>query len=139
MNNIDRRTLLTALPASGAALVLPSSGTAHSPDPVVLLYHEWLNARQEWRELAELPGNEDWDDPRSLAAEARELAAEGKMLALTPSTLEGVGALAALAWIYVSPGTTDPEKFAERAKSPDCRAVIAIWKACTGLEGYPIT
>ncbi|MEM1428601.1 MAG: hypothetical protein AAGG09_04000 [Pseudomonadota bacterium] len=136
---MSRRTLLTALPATGAALALPAAAASREADPLVPLYHEWLDARREWRELADLPGNGNWDDPRSLAAEARENAAEDAMLTLKPTSLEGIGALAALAWVYVSPGTTDPYEFAERAQSYDCRAVMALWKACTGLDGYPVT
>lgn len=136
---MSRRTLLTALPATGGALALPAFADSHVPDPLVPLYHEWLDARREWRELADLSGNGNWDDPRFLAAEARESNAEAAMLAGKPTSLEGVGALAALAWVYVNPGCTDPEQFAEQAKSYDCRAVMAIWKACTGKEGYPVT
>lgn len=136
---MSRRTLLTALPASGVALALPAAAMADQPDPLVPLYREWLDARRAWRELADLPGNGNWDDPRSLAAEARENAAEEAMLTLKPTSLEGIGALAALAWVYVSPGATDPDEFADRAKSYDCRAVMALWKACTGKDGYPVT
>ena len=136
---MSRRTLLTALPATGVALALPAAAASREVDPLVPLYAEWLDARREWRELADLPGNEDWDDPRSLAAVARENSAEEQMLTIKPTSPEGIGALAALAWAYVNPGYTDPEEFAERAKSYDCRAVMAIWKACTGLNGYPVT
>lgn len=136
---MSRRTLLTALPASGVALALPTAAASRETDPLVPLYQKWLEARREWRELADLPGNEDWDDPRSLAAEAREISAGEQMLRLKPTTLEGIGALAALAWVYVEPASTDPEEFAEEAKSYDCRAVMAIWNACTGLDGYPVT
>lgn len=106
-------------------------------DPLVALYREWLDARRKWRELSDLPGNENWDDPRSLAAEAREYAAEDQMLAVAPTSLEGIAALAALAWFYARPLCTDPEEFAERAKSQDSRALMAIWRACTGRDGYP--
>ncbi|MEQ5870029.1 hypothetical protein J4E08_08955 [Sagittula sp. NFXS13] len=136
---MSRRALLTALPASGVALALPAVTMADRPDPLVPLYREWRDARRTWLELADLPGNGDWDDPRSLAAEARENAAEEAMLTLKPTSLEGIGALAALAWLYVSPATTNPHEFAERAKSYDCRAVMALWKACTGKDGYPVT
>ncbi|OLS46496.1 hypothetical protein BV509_20495 [Rhodovulum sulfidophilum] len=103
------------------------------------LYHEWLSARREWRELAELPGNEDWTDPRSLAAEARESEAEDMMVALKPTSLEGIAALTALAWILVSPGNPNAEGFETAAQSYDCRVIASIWRACTGLEGYPVT
>ena len=135
---MSRRTLLTALPATGVALALPSTGTANVTDPLVHLYQEWLNARREWEALAHLPGNKNLDDPRSLDAEAREYAAEAQMLMIKPTSLEGIAALTALAWVYVNPGCTDPEEFAERAKSYDCRTVMAIWSACTGQDGYPV-
>lgn len=136
---MSRRTLFTALPASGAALAFPQTAHAGTSDPLVPLYHEWLAARREWLELAKLPDNGNWDDPRSLAAEDREYAAERKMLELTPVSLEGAAALAAVAWVYVSPGCTDPDEFAERAQSRECRALMAIWRAGTGRNEYPQT
>lgn len=42
---MSRRTLLTALPATGAALALPAAAASCEPDPLVPLYHEWLEAR----------------------------------------------------------------------------------------------
>jgi tRNA-dihydrouridine synthase len=71
--------------------------------------------------------------------EARENRAEELMLELAPTSLKGIAALAALAWVYVNPGCTDPEEFAECAQTYDCRAVMAIWRACTGRDGYPTT
>lgn len=100
-------------------------------DPILPLYEEWLATRREWQRLSELPGNEDWDDPRSKAAEKREMILEDQMLQLRPTTLEGVGALAALAWAYINPGQLDPDE------CYDCRTIVAIWQACTGKEGYP--
>ena len=134
---MSRRTLLSALPVAGAAAALPFAAMAKGSDPMVPVFEEWLEARRIWRELADFPGNEDWDDPRSLAAEARENRAEELMLELAPTSLEGIAALAALAWVYVNPGCANPEEFAERAQTYDCRAVMAIWHACTGRDGYP--
>ena len=136
---LSRRTLLTALPVAGMAAALPLSAEAKVPDPMLALYHEWLEARQTWKELAELPGNGNWDGPKFLAAEAREASAEKLMLETAPTSFEGIGALAAVAWVYVTPGVTDPQLFDEMAQSLDCRAVVAIWRACTGLDGYPTT
>lgn len=136
---MKRRDVMKFAPAVGVALAPPPAAQADQPDPLVPLYREWLDARRVWRELADLPGNGNWDDPRSLAAEARENAAEEAMLTLKPTSLEGIGALAALAWVYVCPGTTDPDEFPEQAQTYDCRAVIALWNACTGLDGYPVT
>lgn len=137
---MNRRAMLTAGPASIAALALPEMADAEpKTDPIVALYHEWIDARRTWRDLADLPGNERWDDPRSLEAEDRQDRAERLMLDLTPISKEGIAALSALAWFLVSPATNDPEKFAVRAQSYDCRALMAIWRACTGLDGYPVT
>ena len=129
---MSRRTLLTALPASGVALAMPPAAQADQPDPIVPIYHEWLAARREWRALADLDGNGNFDDPRSLAAQERENAAEQAMLTLKPTSLEGIGALAALAWVYVCPGATDSDEFAQQAQTNDCRAVIALWNAKSG-------
>jgi len=136
---MKRRQFLTNLPAASGVFIASSHSlpAAAQTDPLVPLYHEWLDARRTWRALAELPGNGNFDDPRSLAAEARESAAEEAMLTLTPTSPEGIAALAALAWAGVAPGTTDPEEFAERERDHDCRVVRAIWKACTGGDGYP--
>lgn len=134
---MSRRTLLTALPATGVALALPSTGTANVTDPLVHLYQEWLNARREWEALAHLPGNKNLDDPRSLDAEAREYAAEAQMLMIKPTSLEGIAALAAVAWFHVNPGYLDPNEFELEDQSQDCKAIVAIWQACTGWEGLP--
>lgn len=134
---LSRRNLLAALPASGLAAVLPQVAPAETPDPVVVAYRQWLAARREWRELSDLPGNGNWDDPRSIDAEKREDSAVERMFQATPTTLEGIGALAAVAWSEFRPQTLDPEEFKRRANAQDCQVVLAIWRACTGQEGYP--
>lgn len=136
---LSRRSLLAALPAASALAALPGAATAADADPVVSIYRDWLAAREEWRVLSCLPGNDDWDDPRSLDAQAREDAAEEKMLAIKPTSLEGIGALVALAWAYAGPSVTDPESYGADVQSMDCRALMAIWTICTGKEGYPET
>ncbi|MEY8842367.1 hypothetical protein AB9K41_25330, partial [Cribrihabitans sp. XS_ASV171] len=60
-------------------------------------------------------------------------------LSLTPTSSEGIAALVALAWVYIGPASLNPEKFEEQAQSYDCRALTAIWRACTGKDGYPET
>lgn len=131
---VTRRCILSA---TGVALAVPHLAQASTPDPLVPLYREWLSARREWRALSDLPGNEDWDDPRSIAAELRENRAAAQMLDIEPSSPEGIAALVALAWYYVHPGTLDPEEFAFQAETIECRALTAIWRACTGKDGYP--
>lgn len=135
---LTRRNLLSALPVSGLAVALPQGAPAATPDPVVLIYQEWLAARREWRELAELPGNGNGDHPRSIAADMRERAAEIQFVETAPASIEGIGALAAFLWSEVRPDCEDHEEFEFRAKAFDCQAVLAIWRACTGQEGYPV-
>jgi hypothetical protein len=134
---MTRRNLLAALPVSGLAAALPQVAPAATPDPVVVAYQEWLAARREWRELSELPGNEDFDDPRSLAADEHERVAMFAMLQNDPTSLEGIGALAALLWSDISHGCTDPSQFKHHPNFIECLTVEAIWKACTGQDGYP--
>ncbi len=126
---MSRRSLLAALPAAAATL---------AEDPILPVFRDWLDARRTWLALAELPGNGDWDDPRSIAAAERWDTAEARMLELGATTPEGIAALATLAWDYIRPGTFDPEEFALAARAPECRAVMAIWQACTGQVGYPL-
>jgi len=106
---MSRRTLLAALPA--AAVAGPAAAVL-AEDPILPVFRDWLDARRTWRALAELPGNGDWDDPRSVAASAREDAAEARMLELGARTPEGIAALAALAWDNIKPWETDPAEFA---------------------------
>ena len=131
--HMSRRTILSAVPAAGAVFSVPVIAQGTEPDPVVPLYHEWVSARREWRELSYLPGNEDWDDPRSEAAMDRQLAIEKRMVALTPTSLEGIGALAALAWI----DGVSPTECVWEDLDRDRQAILAIWRACTGQDGVP--
>ncbi len=138
---VNRRTAFSALPVTGLAiaLALPGNIEGNVSDPVVSLYAEWLTARKQWRALAELPGNENWRLPQSLAAEAREKEAAAKMLSTRPTSLAGVGALAALLWDEVNPGFNDPDEFASAVCSLECQLVLAIWRHCTGQDGYSLT
>ncbi|WP_370049328.1 MULTISPECIES: twin-arginine translocation signal domain-containing protein [Salipiger] len=135
----SRRAFLKGLPAASAALMLPSVASASAPDPVVAHYHDWLDARREWRELAELPENRNWDGPAMIAAQERGYQAEDEMLAHCATSPEGVAALVAIAWVYAGPTSTDPEIFDREASSIESRALRAAWRACTGDEGYPVT
>lgn len=136
---MQRRSFLTSASVSLGAVALPLAAKAKGADPMIAVFEEWLEARRTWLALANLPGNENWDDPRSLEASKREYCAENRMLELTPTSLEGIAALAVLAWQYVCPASTDPEEFAVEAAQNECRALIAIWRACSGREGYPTT
>lgn len=134
---LTRRSLLSALPASGLAAALPQVAPAAAPDPVVLIYQEWLAARRECRRMAYMEGNENLDLPEYIEAEKRENRAETDLLETAPTSIEGIGALAAFAWSEVCPQTMIREEFEWRANAFECQAVLAIWRACTGGEGYP--
>ena len=134
---MSRRKFFCALPATCMPLASSATTDPKAIDPLTTLYQEWLLSRREWQALSELPNNGDWDDPRSRAAEAREMHLESQMLKLRPTTLEGVGTLAALAWAYINPGVRDPEEYRRLALGHECRPIVAIWNACTGKDGYP--
>lgn len=136
---LSRRNVITGLAALPATSALPFPAQAAHFDPVVQHYHEWLDARRDWRAREKLPDNRNHDTPEMLEAEARETEAENQMLQLTPTTLEGIAAMVSLAWCYQGPCTTDPEMYANEASSVDCQAMMAIWRACTGQDGYPVT
>ena len=135
----SRRALLKGLPVASAALMLPSAAPASAPDPVVAHYYDWLNARREWRALSELPGTEKLDTPETRDAGAREDRAELGMLSNAPTSPEGIAALIALAWVYLRPHPSDHTAYAELSQSPDCGPLLAIWRACTGRDGFPET
>ncbi len=46
-NQISRRTLLTAVPASGVALALPTCASAGNQTPILKLYAKWQDACDE--------------------------------------------------------------------------------------------
>ncbi|WP_370158473.1 hypothetical protein [Salipiger bermudensis] len=132
-----RRALLKGLPAAGAAVFLPHVAQGGCPDPVVEAYQEWLGAREEWRELSELPGNENFDHPRMLELDDIEIDAETRMLEQRPTSLEGVAALAALAFMHGLGGFISEEQLALEEDCWDCKIAGSIWRACTGQEGLP--
>ncbi|ARO13369.1 hypothetical protein BVG79_00007 [Ketogulonicigenium robustum] len=102
-------------------------------DPIVPLYREWAKAREEFFALADLPGNEDWDWPESVDADARENAAFWKMIELTPTSLAGIAALTHVLWTLDGPtaieGSSDRK---EEANHPNCKIMRAIWRATSG-------
>lgn len=134
---LSRRNLLAALPVSGLAAALPQVGLAQTPDPAVIAYDEWIEARRECNRLAYTEAHESMDTPEYIEADKRERRAEIDLLEAVPTSLAGIGALAAFAWTEVRPQTTDPEQFEWLANDHRCQVVLAIWRTCTGQEGYP--
>ncbi|WP_121634141.1 hypothetical protein [Tropicibacter alexandrii] len=134
-----RRALLAAMPATGAALALPSVASAEAPDPVVRAYHDWMAARREWGALMGRPEHGNGDTTPVLDAQQREYEAEERMLTETPTSLEGIAALSALAWYTMGPSSTDPEQFAREVDTHESRLILALWRGCTGQDGYPVS
>lgn len=130
----SRRSLLTALPMVGMVGIAQSE----TSDPVFQLYLEWLSARRGWELLSGTPGHESGETPEMLALEDRFIKIERVMITERPNSTAGIAGMAALAWSFITPGLTDPIEMQEAvSNSVECRAILAIWTACTGKEGYP--
>lgn len=133
---VSRRALLAALPASTLALATVASSTPS--DPILEHYKEWLGATAEWNRLSSMPGNEDWKWPASIEAERKADAALDAMVELTPSSLAGIAAMAHILWVLEGPVMAPGgEDHAEEMTWKGNRAILAIWQAATGLDGYP--
>lgn len=102
-------------------------------DPVVPLYRDWCRARQDWLDVAEAPGNEDWDSPASKEANARWAAAFYDMLHLTPCSLQGIAAFAHVLWEMAGPGSTeDHPAYEDECRAPEALLIAGIWRAAGG-------
>lgn len=133
---INRRTMLAALPASTFALGAAASSAP--VDPVVSLYREWLAARAEWNALSNMPGNEDFDWPESIAAEDRAFELMFKMVELTPTTIEGIAAMMHILWDLEGPALRpDQPEYDEEMTEPGNKAMFAIWRAASSQAGPP--
>lgn len=135
---ISRRTLLATMPMAGAALALPAS--ASDEDPILSHYRNWLAARQEWLDLAELPGNGNFDSPASKAVEKRDFASQERMAAITPTSSAGIAALLHLYWVEYGPyGTPGSEKLIEQCEERPHKLILEIWRGVTGGDdtSYP--
>lgn len=128
---MNRSDVLAALHTS--TLTLAGGANATPSDPILAHYRDWLDARAEWKRLSHLPGNENFDFPESLAADAREDAALAAMVELTPTTPEGFAALLHVLWYFEVPDLDRrvPE-YAARVKDPAHKAILGLWRATTG-------
>lgn len=72
-----------------------------TPAPLQDQHPEWLNtwraARARWMELADLPHNGNWDDPRSVECRRVQYEMERQLSTVPPTTI--AGAIACLSWI----------------------------------------
>ena len=98
---LSRRSLLTALPLSGAGLALSNVAQAEQPeDPILPLYRDWLTARLAWENLT------DFEQDKTAKGQAHWDAiytASGQMENLTPTSFEGMAALIHVLWFLEGP------------------------------------
>lgn len=136
--NPTRRHVLAAGSLLGLAAT-PAFAAVEPEDPLLPLHREWWTARQEWLRLARLPGNEDWDLPESLAAEAREDAAYKAMHELTPTSMAGIAALAHVLWTVAGPSAPEDlvDAYVQDCEKDECKLIAAIWRASSGETGTP--
>ncbi|QDL90471.1 hypothetical protein FDP22_00875 [Paroceanicella profunda] len=131
---ITRRTLLAA-----PALALPLGAAVDGHSRILSHYQNWLAARAEWWRLSEIPGNEEYDDPRSLAAKETEYSEIAALLSLPPQTQAELAAFSHILWNRVGPTSLpDTDGFREEMREPGCRAMLAIWQATSGSSTYPV-
>lgn len=134
---LSRRSLLAAMPAAGASFAFTASAEA-STDPILPFYHQWREAWADWNRLANIPGNEDWEWPESLAAEERAEDALRKMAALTPTTREGIAACAHAVWHLIGPDSASwAPDFQRELELPEFKLLASIWRAADGAGLYP--
>lgn len=131
--------LSKALPISGAVLSKPTPEAAiEAEDPVLPLYRQWTEARANWRRLAALPGNGNFDTPESKVEEEAEHTAFLALIELTPTSPAGIAALAHVLWDLEGPVVPqDHDEFAALADKPSCKLIHAIWRASSGENGFP--
>lgn len=135
---LTRRNLLAALPVAGAAVAIPPLALAEEEDPILPLYRQWVAARREWYRYADLPDNGNWDMPESQVASDQEDAAFAAMIELTPSSMAGIAALMHVLWDLEGPVVaSDSEEYLEHAGRPNCKLMLAIWRAASGQRGLP--
>lgn len=137
---LTRRRLMLALPASASAFAMPSlAGAMPEADPILPLYRQWLQAREEWCRYADLPDNGNWDMPESKAAEELEDAAFWAMIEMTPTSMAGIAALIHVLWVLDGPnGAIGSEDYLEEVNDPNCKLMRAIWRAASGEDAFPL-
>lgn len=95
-NQTSRRAFMSALPALAAA---PTVAASQRPanDPHADWMDQWRAARDRWLELANMPGNGNWDDPRSVECEKIQTEMENRLRTVPATTIDG--AIACLSWL----------------------------------------
>ncbi|TPW31458.1 hypothetical protein FJU08_06775 [Martelella alba] len=111
-------------------------------DPTLFHYRVWRAVRAEWcRALVQVEGGQT--TVKNLdAIQRRELEARDALLALTPTTLNGIAAVAHLLWDELGPSQanlSEGEYAARCASDPILKMIAAIWRAADGSHTPPLT
>lgn len=134
-------TRRTAIAAGIGATLAPATATAmgsNSTSVILTLYREWIEQRELFDQLAELPGNGDCEWPESIEAERRQNDAYEKLLMLTPRTHEEIAAFTHILWLDDGPnGLFGTEYHREQCHYPQFRLMAAIWRGAAGRDGLP--
>lgn len=109
--------------------------SATKEDPVLRVYRELIAARREWCGAGARSG---WDSDAAEAASSREDALLYAIADMTPTSMAGIAAVAAVLWDLAGPGLAEgSELFNEDVEQPNNKLIIAIWRAASGKKGFP--
>lgn len=89
-------------------------------DPVLPIYRQWLEARENWANAAKIAGNENHDHPQSIEWARKEDEAFAALIGLKPASVEGMRALAHVIW------ETECRTYPDDATS---QLVYGIWQS----------
>lgn len=134
-SSLNGNTLSTAGPGSDAS-------APPAIDPTLFHYRVWRAVRAEWcRALVQVEDGQT--AVKNLdAIQRKELEARDALLALTPTTLDGIAAVAHLLWDELGPSKTNlsEDDYATRCGSdPVLKMIAAIWRAADGSHTPPVT
>lgn len=114
----------------------PISTSAVTEDPSLSYFRQWIEARKTCIILSARPGGDNFDRPETIAAELQQYEALDAMLATTPSTVEGIAALAeVLYWLAGPEAPAGSPEYADQCKEPAARLIMAIWRGAYLVKG----
>lgn len=117
-------------------------GTMHDAgDPIMPLYHDWLDLRAKWRRCSDMPREDSIDPvdaPECKAVYNRAWEVFEELAGIEPVSLHGLAALAHVLWIMKGPASLpNTPAFKEECAIPENRIIAAIWRAVSGETGFP--
>ncbi|WP_152534632.1 hypothetical protein [Martelella sp. AD-3] len=134
-SSLNGNTLSTAGPDTDA-------NAPPAIDPTLFHYRVWRAVRAEWcRALIQVESGQT--TVKNLdAIQRRELEARDALISLTPTTLNGIAAIAHLLWDELGPSKanlSEGEYAARCASDPTLKMIAAIWRAADGSHTPPLT